>query len=284
MQHVEQKFSGAGNMELYRQSWRPDGAARAAILLIHGFGEHGGRYNYLIDHLVPKGYVVHNFDLRGHGRSPGPRGHVDAWDELRDDVRAFVATTVAANAGQPPEIPYFLFGHSLGGLIALNYALQYPEGLRGVIASAPLLAQANLSPMLRLAALVLLRVKPDFPIKTALDDRTISRDPAEVQRYRQDPLNHAIGTPRLDQAIRTAIVWTQMHAADLRLPLLLYHGVADLLVPIRGSRTFFDAVSIADKTWIEYAGGFHESHNDLDRAMVFDDLTRWLEAHLPTTA
>jgi len=280
MQYRESKFWGAGKLELYCQAWQPDQAVRAAILLVHGFGEHGGRYNYLTDHLVPQGYAIHSFDLRGHGRSPGPRGHVLAWDELRDDLHAFVTTTVAASRAQHPEIPYFLFGHSFGGLIALNYALQYPTALRGVIASAPLLAQANLSPLLRLAVRVLLRVKPDFPVKTALDGGTISRDPAEVQRYRQDPLVHATGTPRLDQAIRTAIVWTQAHAAELQLPLLLYHGVADRLVPIRGSRTFFDAVTIADKTWIEYEGGFHESHNDLDRVMVFEDLTRWLEAHL----
>ncbi len=280
MPHFERKFRGAGDMELYCQSWQPDQPCRAVILLVHGFGEHGGRYNYLTDYLVAKGYTIHSFDLRGHGRSPGPRGHVNAWNEFRDDLRAFVTTTVATSHAQQPDTPHFLFGHSFGGLIALNYALQYPAELRGVIASAPLLAQANLSPLLRLAARVLLRVKPDFAVKTALDGGTISRDPAEVQRYRRDPLVHATGTPRLEQAIRTAIVWTQAHAADLRLPLLLYHGVADRLVPIRGSRTFFDAVTIADKTWIEYVGGFHESHNDLDRATVFADLTRWLEAHL----
>ena len=276
MKQAESKFRGAGGMELYSQSWQPDDAARGALLLVHGFGEHTGRYNYLVDYLIPRGYAVHGFDLRGHGRSPGPRGHINQWSELRDDVRAFVGMVTA----QQPTTPYFLFGHSFGGLIALNYALQFPEGLHGVIASAPLLAQAKLSPILVMLSRVLQRIKPDFPVNTKLDGSTISRDPAEIQRYVTDPLVHGIGTPRLAQEIDSAIVWTQTHAAELRLPLLLYHGGADRLVPIVGSRTFYDHVTFPDKRWIEYAGGYHESHNDLDRATVFTNLVSWLEEHL----
>ena len=95
MKQAESKFRGAGGVELYSQSWQPDNAARGVILLVHGFGEHSGRYNYLVEHLLPRGYAVHGFDLRGHGRSPGARGHINHWDELRDDVRAFVNTVTA---------------------------------------------------------------------------------------------------------------------------------------------------------------------------------------------
>lgn len=276
MKQAESKFRGAGGVELYMQAWQPDNAARGALLLVHGFGEHSDRYNYLVAHLIPQGYAVHGFDLRGHGRSPGPRGHIQHWAELRDDVRAFVATVTTAQ----PRTPCFLFGHSFGGLIALNYALQFPEGLRGVIASAPLLAQAKLSPLLILVSRVLQRIKPDFPVNTKIDVKTISRDPAEIQRYAQDPLVHSIGTPRLAQEIDTAIAWTQAHAAELRLPLLLYHGGADRLVPIAGSRTFYEHVTFPDKRWIEYPGGYHESHNDLDRLSVFTNLVSWLDEHL----
>ena len=276
MKQAESKFLGAGGVALYTQSWQPDNAARGALLLVHGFGEHSGRYNYLVDYLIPRGYAVYGFDLRGHGRSPGPRGHIQHWAELRDDVRAFVTTVTAAQ----PLTPRFLFGHSFGGLIALNYALQFPAELQGVIASAPLLAQAKLSPILILISRILQRVKPDFPVNTKIDVKTISRDPAEIQRYAQDPLVHSIGTPRLAQEIDIAIAWTQAHAAEWRLPLLLYHGGADRLVPIAGSRTFYEQVTFPDKRWIEYPGGYHESHNDLDRLSVFTNLASWLDEHL----
>ncbi len=250
------------------------------ILLVHGFGEHSGRYNYLIEHLVPQGYVIHAIDLRGHGRSPGARGHINNWQDLCDDARAFIATTGPTVAAQSSPLPHFLFGHSFGGLIALNYALQYPEHLQGVVVSAPLLAQAKISPLLIMLSRVLQRVKPNFAVNVKMDATTISRDPAEVQRYTKDPLIHSIGTPRTAHEIEKAATWTLAQAARWQLPLMLYHGNADRLVPITGSRQFYAQVTFPDKQWVEYEGGYHESHNDQDRAQVFVDLSTWLEAHL----
>ncbi len=276
MQYAEGKFRGAGELELYYQTWQPANAARGVVLLVHGFGEHSSRYNYLIEHLIPQGYAIHAFDLRGHGRSPGARGHVNQWRELQDDVRAFTDKVTS----QHPTLPLFLFGHSFGGLIALNYALQSSANLHGVIASAPLLAQAKISPFLIVLSRVLQRVKPNFAVNVKIDVTTISRDPAEVQRYAKDRLVHSTGTPRMAQEIEKAALWTLDHAAHLRIPLLLYHGSADRLVPIAGSRQFYAQVTFPDKCWIEYADGYHESHNDRDRAKVFADLTTWLDAHL----
>ncbi|MCX6047573.1 MAG: lysophospholipase [Chloroflexi bacterium] len=279
MQQIEGKFRGAGDLALYYQTWQPATAARGVILLVLGFGEHSGRYNYLIEHLVPQGYIIHAFDLRGHGRSPGARGHINDWQELCDDLRAFMATIVRAEATEP-SLPHFLFGHSFGGLIALNYALQYPDNLQGVVVSAPLLAQAKISPFLILLSRLLQRVKPDFAVNVKMDATTISRDPAEVQRYTKDPLIHSIGTPRTAHQIEKAAFWTLANATRWRLPLMLYHGNADRLVPITGSRQFYAQVTFPDKHWIEYEGGYHESHNDRDRTTLFGDLSTWLEAHL----
>src|SRR5579863_7569397 len=136
MDHSTGTFRGAGEMELAYQRWLPEGTPRAALIIVHGFGEHGGRYMNIVGRLVPTGYAVYALDNRGHGRSPGQRGHINDWSEFRDDLGAFVALVSTEQAGHP----LFLLGHSMGGLIVLEYAERHPEGLRGVIASAPLLA------------------------------------------------------------------------------------------------------------------------------------------------
>lgn len=272
-------LTGAESMQLFAQSWLPDPAGpplRGGVLIVHGFGEHSGRYGYLVEALTAHGYAVSGFDHRGHGQSPGLRGHIDRWDQFAEDVRAAVA---AARLQVAPH-PLFLFGHSMGGLVALNYAIRYPEGLAGIIASAPLLTQPNVSPVLNLAARALSSIKPDFPLKSGLDANGISREPEEVQRYRNDPLNHDKATARLGTEMIKTIDWTQQHASELRIPILIYHGSGDRIVPIQGSRTFYSRLTVQDKQWIEWPEGYHESHNDLHRAEVFNAILDWLNAHV----
>ncbi len=112
MEHDEGTFEGSGGLELYQQFWRPGGRPRAALAIVHGMGEHSGRYRNVVDALVPMGYAVHGFDLRGCGRSPGQRGHIDAWSQFRDDAGAFLR----AVEEQEPRVPLFLMGHSMDGL------------------------------------------------------------------------------------------------------------------------------------------------------------------------
>ena len=276
VKHDEGKFTGAKSTELFYQRWKPADAPRAVIAIVHGFGEHSGRYPNVVNHFVPRGYAIYGFDHRGHGRSPGKRGHINAWSEFRDDVRAFLQLVAA----QEPNRPLFLLGHSLGGLIALEYVLRDPTGLRGVIASSPLLAQAGLSPVVITLAKVLSRVAPTTAVKTGLDASTISRDPAVVKAYKEDPLVHSVGTPRLSTEITAAQNWTNAHAGDLKLPLLLIVGSEDKLVPPEGGRKFFDAVTFADKQKLDYPGAYHETHNDVIAPQVMADVERWLGAHL----
>lgn len=278
MQNTEGKFTGAKSTELYFQKWKPDGETRAVIAIVHGFGEHCGRYPNVVKHFVPRGYAVYGFDHRGHGKSPGKRGHINEWSEFRDDVRAFVQLIEK----QEPNQPIFMLGHSLGGLIALEYVLRHPEGLKGIIASGPLLVQAGLSPVVIAMGKVLSRVAPSVSVKTGLDASTISRDPAVVKAYQDDPLVHGVGTPRLSTEITAAQNWTNAHAADLKLPLLLIVGSEDKLVPPEGGRKFFDAVTIADKQKLDYQGAYHETHNDIIAPQVMADMERWLEVHLTT--
>ncbi len=277
MEHTESKFVGASSTELYYQRWKPDTAPRAVLAVVHGFGEHSGRYLNFVNYFVPRGFALYAFDHRGHGKSPGVRGHVNQWSEFRDDVRAFIQLV----REQEPGKPVFILGHSLGGLITLEYALHYPDGLHGVIASGPLLVQAGLSPVVIALAKVLSRIAPSTAIKTGLDSSTISRDPAVVKAYQTDPLVHGFGTPRMSTEITAAQNWTNAHAADLTLPFYMILGGEDKLVPPEGGRKFFANVSSPDKALHDYAGAYHETHNDLIKDQVFTDLNQWLEAHLP---
>jgi alpha-beta hydrolase superfamily lysophospholipase len=275
MERRESTFIGAGAMQLYSQAWLPPTPPRAVVALVHGFGEHCGRYTYLAEALTAAGYALSGFDHRGHGHSPGLRGHVEHFQEFLDDVAAFLPAAQAL----APGAPLFLMGHSMGGLIALDYAIRQPQGLAGVIGSAPLLAPPNVAPWMNYVARLLSRIRPAFSLDTGLKPETISRDPAEVKRYGEDPYVHGRASARFGTELTAAQQWTQAHAAELALPLLLYHGDADPLVPIAGSRTFFANVKAADKQWIEWPGGYHESHNDLHRAEVFAAIVAWLDQH-----
>lgn len=276
MKHLEGSFRGSGNLDLFYQSWHPEGQPRAALALVHGFGEHSGRYPNVVNHFVPRGYAIYGLDHRGHGRSPGQRGHINAWSEYRDDVHAFMQLVTEREWPRP----IFLWGHSLGGLIVLEYALHYPDNLRGVIASAPLLGQAGISPILIALARLLSRIAPTFSLSTGLDATTLSRDPAVVKAYTSDPLVHSLGTPRLSTEISAAQTWTLAHASEWRVPLLLFFGTADRLVPPENTRKFFDAITFPDKNKIEYEGAYHETHNDIIHAQVMADVEQWLQTRL----
>jgi alpha-beta hydrolase superfamily lysophospholipase len=264
-------------MELFTQRWRPGGDPKAVLAIVHGLGEHSDRYGNIIETLVPVGYAVHAFDLRGHGRSPGQRGHIDRWEQYREDLDAFLRHVQAEEPGQP----LFLMGHSLGGLIVLEYALRHPQGLEGVIASGPGLSTEGISPVAMLLGRVFSRVWPTFSTSTGLDTTGLARDPAVVDAYRNDPLVHDRGTARCATEASAAIEWTLAHAADLELPLLVIHGSADWLVPPRASQAFFDQVRLADKERHTLEGYCHEVHNDVGWEQAVATLKDWLEHHIP---
>lgn len=274
MKHVESTFQGEGGLNLYFQAWLPDGKTKVCVAIVHGIGEHSGRYRNVVEHVVPLGYAVYSFDLRGHGKSPGKRGFVNSWEEYRRDVNTFLDKVRKEQACRK----LFLMGHSLGGLIVLNHLLHYPQQLDGVIASAPALAQTGTSPLLITLAHILSSIAPGLTMKTGLDATAISRDPAVVQAYTSDPLVHGLATPRLGAEMDTTMAWTRAHAADFNLPLLIIHGEGDRIVPYTVSHEFYEKASSKEKEYISYPGGYHESHNDVHKAQTLEDITRWLDA------
>jgi alpha-beta hydrolase superfamily lysophospholipase len=276
MDHLEGTFKGQGGLELYYQRWRPESTPRAVLAVVHGFGEHSGRYGNLVNWFVPRGYAVYAFDMRSHGRSPGKRGYIESYAEIRGDVRAFLDLV----HGQEPGAVVFLLGHSQGGLTVLNYVLHDPSGLAGVVASGPLLCPPGISPVLLQLSRLLSHVAPGLAMETGLDATTLSRDKAVVDAYVNDPLVHGKATPRLATELTATIDWTQAHASEMALPCLIVHGGADRLCAPQASREFFDKITFADKERHEYEGYYHEVYNDVGKEKILADVEAWLERHL----
>ena len=276
MKHEEGTFKSGDGLDLFYQSWLPDGEPKAVIVIIHGMGEHGGRYQHVVNGLVPKGYTIYAADHRGHGRSPGKRMFVSSWDDYLNDLDIFVKWVREQWTGRP----FFLYGHSMGGNITLNYVLRHPDGYNGVIASAPAVGKLDVPPILAFLSKVLSRVAPAMQVKTSLDPNDISRDPAEAAAYFPDPLVQGFATPRFGVEIARAAEWAMAHAADFKPPLLMIHGDGDNIVNPAASRNFFAKVQQPDKKLIIYEGGVHESHNDIHRDQVIADVEAWLERHL----
>jgi alpha-beta hydrolase superfamily lysophospholipase len=284
MKHEEGTFNGADGLELFYQSWLPDGDPKATIVIVHGMGEHGGRYPHVVKALVPKGFAIYAADHRGHGRSQGKRMFVESWSDYLDDLHIFVQKVKGWGGERPVQSlskrPFFLYGHSMGGNITLNTVLRHPDGYNGVIASAPAVGKLDIPPVLALISRALSRLAPALQVKANLEISDISRDPAEAAAYANDPLVQGFGTPRFAVEIASSAEWAMAHAAEFKPPLLMVHGDGDNIVNIASSRNFFAKVIQQDKKLIEYEGGVHESHNDTHRDEVIADIEQWLEAHL----
>lgn len=272
--HTEATIRAHNGMALFMQNWRPE-HPRAAVALVHGLGEHSSRYANLIGELNTRGFAVYACDHRGHGRSPGQRAYIDSWEDLSSGVRALLASVRESE----PGLPVFLIGHSLGGLIVLHYVLHDPAGLQGVVASAPALSSAGLSPVLVWLSTILSRVAPTVSLASKLPIGGISRDLTVQQAYTSDPLVSSVGTPRLATESFAAIAWTNAHASELQLPLLIVHGSADPIVPPTASAQFFANVGSPDKQRIVYPDYVHETHNDIGWQQPVHDIANWLDAH-----
>jgi len=281
MNHTQDAFEGAGGLKLFAQSWRPEGTPQAVLAIVHGFGEHSSRYTNVVQHFVPRGYAVHGFDLRGHGRSPGQRGHINSWAEYRDDVKAFLGHV----SRQEPGRPVFLLGHSLGSIIAMDYVLHHPQGLSGVILSGLAIDPVGAAtPMLVAIARVMSRIWPTLSMAVKLDKTALSRIPEVVSEYIADPLVHGLGSARWGTECLDTIAWCKAHASELQLPLLVVHGEADRINAAAGARQVFEAARAQDKRLVLVPGGHHEPHNDLGREQTLQALEEYLGKRLAAAA
>jgi lysophospholipase len=274
-------FTGVLDRHIFWRSWTPeDVPPRAAIVLLHGLGEHSGRYDHVVARLVEEGYAVHALDHRGHGRSDGPRAFI----EDMDNVVADVDTLVDRVAGTEPSVPVFMLGHSMGGLIALRYALAHQERLAGLILSAAL-AQLDAVPKpLEVVGRALSMIAPRAPL-IAIDPTLTSRDPAVVEAYRSDPLVHHGKVPaRTAVQLADTVESFPSTVAAITVPTLILYGTADGLCPPAGSVMLAERIGADDITVTAYDGLFHEILNEPERETVLEDVTGWLGARVGAPA
>ncbi|NLT05256.1 MAG: alpha/beta hydrolase [Solirubrobacterales bacterium] len=271
--YEEGSFAGAGGVEIHWRAWLPDGPARAVVLIAHGAAEHSGRYDWVAGQLVARGLAVLALDHRGHGRSGGPRAYVDRVDNAVADLHSLARLA----AVREPGAPRFLLGHSMGGMVALAYALRHQDELAGLVLSAPLAALSVPAPA-RLAARALGAVAPRLPL-TKIDGTTVSRDPAVVAAYDADPLNHRGALPARTVAEMLATVAALPdRLPELRLPLLTVYGTGDRLVDPAASLLVDERAGSADKTLIAYDGLYHEVLNEPERERVVGAIADWIDA------
>jgi acylglycerol lipase len=276
-QHTEGHVTGEGGRELYWQAWLPEGEAKAVVVIAHGASEHGGRYRYVVERLVPEGYAVYAIDHRGHGHSEGRRGQIERMRLVISDFDQLVDLAREAHPGRK----LFLLGHSMGGCIGTVYAITHQEKLDGLALSAPLAALAAAPLPLRLIARGLSVVLPDAGVYQ-VSSTAVSRDPEEVKAYDEDPLNfHGKLPARTVQELSDAVARFEADAPKITLPLLVMIGTADELVPPEGGRMVHDRAQSTDKTLKTYDGFYHEIFNEPagDRDRPLDDLAQWLSEH-----
>lgn len=271
--HEEGRFAGVGGIEIYWQAWLPVATPRAVVTIAHGGAEHSGRYAWTAGQLNARGYAVYAIDHRGHGRSAGPRAYVDRVDNAVADLHALCALARERH----PGLPFFLLGHSMGGLISLAYALRYQDELDGLALSAPL-AVLEANPAARVTVRALSAIAPRLPIYK-IDGTTVSRDPEVVRAYDADPLNHRGMLPARTVAEIAATVATFAdRLPELRLPILTVYGSGDRLVDNAGSVLVDERSGSDDSTLIAYDGLYHEVLNEPERDRVIADVADWIDA------
>lgn len=276
MLHSEGWFTGDEGLDLYYQRWSPSETVRAVVGIVPGLGSHSGLFDNLIVELVAAGFAVYGVDLRGHGRSPGQRGYLNHWQEYCGDVRGFHQLMAGQNSG----LPCFLLGHSLGATVILDYALLSPEDLSGVIAMAPAIGPVGVSPLKLGIGRLFSWVWPRFALDTGIPEGAGSQNPNTIAAYATDPLRHRQGTARLVTEFLQASSRLQKQLLDLQMPLLILQGSEDKVALPAGSRQLFQQLPLIDKEYREYAGGFHDLHNDVCAQQVALDVANWVDRHV----
>lgn len=268
-------YSGVRGVPIAHREWLPAGDALGTVVIAHGVNEHGGRYEHVAERLCAAGWMVAAADHRGHGRSGGRRAAVERFDHYVSDLDTYIAWVLI----DAPR-PLFLLGHSLGGLIAVAYALRHADRLAGLILTSPaVVLPSSVSPLQVRMGRLLSRYAANLPVIPLQRDK-VSRDPDVVHAYLTDPLVHTGNIrARTGAEILDATLDVQSRAGEITLPLLAMQGTVDMLVDPSAARWMTEHVGSADTTLKIYEGLYHEVLNEPEREQVIDDVIAWLDAH-----
>lgn len=273
MKTTESEWHLSQEITIFFRQYQPEAAERKGVItFVHGLGSHSGRYTHFADFFTCNGYALVGFDLPGHGKSSGVRGHVDSYGQIADIIQHFLEE----EAQEYPKAPQYLYGHSLGGALVLYFIVSRVSNLQAAIASSPGLAPAkNPGAGKYFTAKLLSALYPRFQIENELDISGLSRDTAVIQKYQQDPLVHSKISTRLGFELVKNGNFILDNAGKISLPLLVMQGTADKLVdPLknkllsRGTNPFI--------TYKEWDGFYHELHNEPEKEDVLNYLLDWI--------
>ena len=272
MTFTEETITTSDGLRLYVRT-RAVEPSRASVVIVHGLGEHSGRYGALTDHLISHSYSVTGYDHRGHGLSDGLPGHVESFTEYEEDLDRVIA--YARSRSDSPTL--YLIGHSMGGLVTLRYLARKSSAVAGAVISAPLIGAAVAIPVHKLMiARVSARLSPRLRLDNELDPATLSRDPEVGKAYSADPLVNRKISARWFAEVTRAMEEVKLLASSITTPLLIMQGTKDQIVNPDASRKFFDQISSSDKELEIYEGFYHELFNEPEKHQVFARVTKWL--------
>lgn len=260
-------------IKIYAVDWTID-QPKGVIALIHGLGEHCRRYDHLAQYFNQKGYAVVGYDRRGHGQSGGKRGHTTSFDAFLDEITQLLEAT----RERYPNSPLYLYGHSMGGNLTLNYFLRRkPTGIKGVIVTGTWIKLATNPPFfLLLIGKLMRRIYPGFSQKSGLDASLISSVASEVKTYVDDPLVHDHITSATGIDMLYAAEYLENYRGAFSVPLLMMHGEKDQIIAAEGSAAFAKQITgqVEYKEWKDL---YHEIHNEANPTMIFDYTYNWME-------
>lgn len=274
MEHIEGTFESTRELRIYYQAWLPDGDCKAAIIIVHGLGEHSGRYGNVVNYLVPLGYAIYGFDLPGHGKSEGDREFVRGFEDYTETLMMYRDKVKAWHPGKP----IFLVGHSMGGLITTYYLLDHSSDFSGAVISAPAITvPENITKVTIMVSKVLSKIAPKLGMMQ-LDANDISRDTQVVQDYLDDPLVFNGKTPvRLMTEMLKGMLRINEEVEKITVPFIAVQGSEDKLANPEGAKMLYERAGSKDKTLKIYDGLYHEVFNEPERDQVLGDVEAWLD-------
>lgn len=273
MEKVEFTWKSVDDLTIFARAWTPDLPPKAVIVLVHGLGEHIGRYEHVAQMFTDHQYAFVGADLIGHGKSGGQRGHVDSFDDFYNDIDKLIKET----DDRFPGVPRILYGHSLGANLVLYYAIKRDPTIAGMIVSSPGLDITRVPPLKYAIGKLMYTLYPRFSLTNSLDTTGLSHDQAVVKAYLNDPLVHPMISARAGLDLINLGKWLRENSISIKAPILLVHGDNDRLANISGTREFVKHFK-GDLEYIEFPGGYHETHNDTHKNELFGKMLGFISA------